>query len=149
MRRYNSFVPAIAPHWGVLRPLWVALCAILAPQPRRPSARPSAPNQADQPIQIHVETPPAVWRARHAASEARRLLRRYREGKPTSRRECMRSGMSAGGWLRARKTLQRAGVISCYDGRLLYSPRDAKLRLDVHLDQVEQCCWASGRYVAA
>lgn len=147
-RKYTStFVPA-----RPSRPAWLlALLAFFAPRPRSSSTTADEPSQKvniGQQATIYIETPAHVWHARDRAAEARRLLRRYIEGRPVSRRECMRSGMSDGAWRRARRTLQRAEVISPYDGRLLYARRDAQLRLDVYLDQVEFKCWQSGRFVA-
>ena len=75
------------------------------------------------------------------------LLRLMVEGKPASRRAWIQMGRSDRRWRQARQVLINAKVLS-RAGELLYSGRDAQLRLTVYLDGIEDKCRMSGRYVA-
>lgn len=136
MRKFKStFVSASDRSW------LSRLVDFLFPPPqtqRRPSVAPAI---------IYTEPPKHVIDFRQRASFARMLLRRHIEGKATTRRAWMATGRSDMSWRQARRVLYNAGVID-RKGRPLYSGRDAVLRLNVHLDRVEQMCWQSGRFVA-
>jgi hypothetical protein len=100
-----------------------------------------------EPARIYTEIPSHVWAFRDRAKEAKMLLSRYVEDRPTTRRAWMAAGHSDQSWRRARRMLLHAGVID-RDGRLLWTARDAKNKLDVYLARIERKCWESGRYVA-
>jgi len=134
MARNNVFRSAVA-----------AIESLLHPR-SRPAHSPAA--IAGQNIPIYLETPPHVLYARKRAREARWLFSRYvKANLSVSRRSCMNAGMTAGQWQRGRQLLIRAGVVSAYDGRLLYAKRDCELRLSVYLDTMERMCYASNSYV--
>lgn len=136
-RRYDAaFVPA-------RQSLWQSLLHWLFPprvqRVRTPPARPMP--------EYWNQTPPQVWHWRKRATEARQLLRRHTEGKPVSRRAWVADGHSQTSWKRARLLLIAAKVID-REGRLLYLPRDAQLRLDVYLDKLEAKVRAESRFIA-
>lgn len=98
-------------------------------------------------IPIYHGTPDHVWTFRARGRDAQMLLRLMVEGKPASRRAWIQMGRSDRRWRQARQVLINAKVLS-RAGELLYSGRDAQLRLTVYLDGIEDKCRMSGRYVA-
>lgn len=100
-----------------------------------------------QPAIIYTETPPHIFLLRQRGKEARMLLHKYIDGWPTSRRAWVAAGHKEGAWRRGRAILLKAKLIDV-DGDLRYGKRDSLRRLHTHLDEVEQRCWQSGRFVS-
>lgn len=135
-RRYDSaFVPAHVP-W------YIAVWNWLFP-PRTKRHRETV--QRDR-REFWNEVPETIWELRKRGTEAHQLLRRYIEGKPTSRRAWAKDGLSESAWNRARRMLISAKIID-RQGNLLYSKRDAQLRLDVYLKKQERRARENQRYL--
>lgn len=99
------------------------------------------------PAVIHHGPPQYIWQMRDRATEARMLLRRHTEGKPTSRRAWAADGFSESSWKRARQTLMAAKVVS-REGELMWTGRDATHRLESYLSELERRAWEHNKYVS-
>lgn len=153
-KRYQSATSAYVSARTPLGELWAALLdavgRVFRPPPRTPHAHSvqRVPPQPAQPgANYYPGVPAHALRVRKAGAEAERLLARLLAGKPVSRRECQRAGMTQGGWQRARGILQRAGVTSRYDGRLLVDRREARALLKLYLREVEIRCRVNNTYI--
>lgn len=132
-KRQSTFVAAQAPGWFEWLFGWLR-----KPRVYRPPTDPV--------LEICTEVPGYIYTFRSQTDCARILLRRYIEGRPTTRRAWTASGYTDPSWRLARRILKNAGVLS-RDAKLLYTGRDATHRLNVYLDRIEQKCWQCRRYV--